>query len=102
MSDKSPFESLSVDESIQKLQSDLIELESRLSALEKAITGEISGRLWGVPPSSLEDRVTSLEQLVKSKPWEVRGYPYFNLPIEDRVSRIEEQLGIKGSRLWNP
>lgn len=93
----------SSDVDIQKLQRDLIELESRLTALEEVITGTDYQNPWKVP-ASLEDRVASLEQLVKSKPWELEVRKWYPSPsIEDRVSQIERQLGIGSSeRLWNP
>ena len=82
-------------------------LESRIVALEKRVE-ELESQLAPTtvpplePPYSLEERVKSLESLVKSEPWEVRENPYFTPSLEERLSRIEKQLGINSSRLWNP
>lgn len=61
---------LSLEADIQKLQQDLIALESRLSELEKTIEGDLYGT-WG--DSSIKGRLNQ---------------------IEGKLNQIEEMLGI--------
>jgi len=91
---------LSSDVDIQKLQKDLIDLESRVSALEDVTVGGKWKPLSGLPyslvdkASDLESRLSSLEEVVTGEgefkvAW---GSP---TSLEDRVSSLEQLIKSK-------